>query len=465
MNNERIFQEGNIKKTIFQLALPLVASQIINVLYNIVDRIYVGNMPGVGKEALAGLGIAFPIIMIVSAFAALFGGGGAPIASILLGERKKEEARQTMMNSFAMLFLVGIILTAVTIAFDKELLFLFGAEEEVMAYAKDYLDYYAAGTVFVMVSIGMTSFITAQGFSKTAMLTVSLGAFLNIVLDPLFIYGFSLGVKGAALASAISQAASGAFAIGFLSGKKPLIRFGFRNFRFRPKTVLQVIALGVSPFIMNATESLVQIVFNNQIGKFAGEDYTLFINLLTIMLSVMNIMVLPIAALSQGAAPLISYNFGSGRTDRVREASGFLIKTSFIYSLGFYVLIFLFPRLFALIFNDDPALLEIAPVYFRIFFLGMAIFGIQVACQNVFVALRQSLISLLLALLRKVVLLVPFTLFFPRRFGIAGVFYAEPAADIIAVISTFTAFRIAFGKILENRELKLAWQELAGNKK
>lgn len=337
----KIVSRRKNRKHDFKLALPLVVSQIINVLYNIVDRIYVGNMPEVGREALAGLGIAIPIIMIVSASAALFGSGGAPIASILLGEGKKEEARQTMMNSFVLLVAAGIFLTLVTLAFDAELLRLFGAEAEAMGYAKDYLDYYALGTVFVMISIGMTAFITAQGLSKIAMLSVSLGALLNIVLNPVFIYALGLGVKGAALASAVSQAASAVFALAFLSGKKPL-RFGFRKFRFRKRTVVAIMALGVSSFIMNATGSLVQIVFKNQIGKYSGENYTLYINLISIMLSV-TVIVLPLSVFVQGAAPFISYNYGSGRIDRVREAAWFLIKICLLYSLGFYMLI-CFPK-------------------------------------------------------------------------------------------------------------------------
>lgn len=451
LDNEKLFREGSIAKTILKLSIPLVVSQIINVLYNLVDRIYVGNIPVIGDEALAGLGIAFPTIMIVSAFAALFGTGGAPIASILMGEGKKEKAQQTMMNSFVMLIIIGIILTAVILIFDVELLYLFGADESVLGYSKEYLDIYAVGTIFVMISIGMTAYITAQGFSKVAMITVSLGAFLNIVLDPILIYTFDMGVAGAALATVISQAVSAIFVLIFLAGKKPLIRLSFRKFRLKRKTVLAITFLGVSPFIMNATESLVQIVFNNQIGKYAGDDYTVYINLITIMLSVMTIISLPLAGFAQGAAPLISYNFGYGDMDRVKKAAKFLIKVCFFYSLGFYLLIFLFPNLFVIIFNDNPKLLEVAPRLFRIFFLGISIFGIQIACQNVFMALRQSVISLFLALLRKVILLVPFAFILPKFYGIDGVFFAEPAADILAVISTAIAFKLSFTKILDNK--------------
>ncbi|HEY8395698.1 MAG TPA: MATE family efflux transporter, partial [Bacilli bacterium] len=383
----------------------------------------------------------------------------APIASIYLGEGKKDAARQTMMNSFVMLILFGLLLTAVTLLFDTELLYLFGGEEEVMDFAKDYLDYYATGTVFTMISIGMTAYITAQGFSKIAMLTVSIGAFLNIVFDPLFIYSFALGVKGAAIATVISQAVSAFFVLAFLSGKRPLIRLGFRNFRFQPKIILAVMFLGISPFIMNATESLVQIVFNNQIGKYAGENYTLYINLITIFHSVMTVIFSPLSGFVQGAAPLISYNYGCGRFERIREAVKMLIKTCLFYTLAFYLLIFLFPNVFVIIFNDNPDLLAVAPPFFRIFFLGISIFGIQVACQNVFMALRQSVISLLLALLRKVILLVPFTFLLPRYFGIAGVYYAEPAADILAVITTFITFKISFEKILEQRMQELTRHE------
>ena len=246
------------------------------------------------------------------------------------------------------------------------------------------------------------------------------------------------------------------FVLVFLAGKKPLIRLSFRKFRLNRKTVLAITFLGVSPFIMNATESLVQIVFNNQIGKYAGEDYTIYINLIIIMLSVMTIISLPLAGLAQGAAPLISYNFGYGNMDRVKKAAKFLIKVCFFYSLGCYLLIFLFPNFFVIIFNDNPKLLKIAPRLFRIFFLGISIFGIQIACQNIFMALRQSMISLFLALLRKVILLVPFAFIFPKYYGIDGVFYAEPAADILAVITTAIAFKISFNKILDNKLHELA---------
>ncbi len=459
MVNEKLFREGNIVRTIFKLALPLVISQVINVLYNIVDRIYVGNIPVIGDEALAGLGIAFPIIMIVSAFAALFGVGGAPIASILMGEGKKEKARQTMMNSLVMLIIIGIILTVVILSFDEELLYLFGAEESIIDYAKSYLNIYAIGTVFVMISLGLTPYITAQGFSKVAMITVSIGAVLNIILDPVFIYIFNMNIAGAALATIISQAVSALFVILFLIGKKPSIKISFRKFKFHIRTTLSIMFLGVSPFIMNATESLVQIVFNVQIGKYAGDDYTLYINIITILLSVMTIIDLPLIGFAQGAAPLISYNYGYGRMDRVRDAVKMLIKYSFIYSVFFYFLILLFPNLFVIIFNNNPKLLEIAPRIFRIFFLGFSIFGIQIACQNVFMALKQSVISLILALLRKVILLVPFTLILPIYFGIDGIFYAEPAADILAVLTTFIVFHITFNRILDNKLQELAMND------
>lgn len=449
MDKEKLFKEGNIKKAIIKLSLPLVVSQLVNVLYNIVDRIYVGNIPGIGKDALAGLGVTFPIIMIISAFAALFGAGGAPIAAIQMGEGKKDKAQETMMNGLFMLLTIGIILTIILLIFGENLLFLFGAKDSIINYSKEYLNIYSLGTIFVMISLGMTSYITAQGNTNVAMFSVIIGAVLNIVLDPIFIYTFDMGVSGAALATIISQAVSSAYIIIFLCSKNSNLRINFKKTNL--KTVLPIIALGVSPFIMNATESLIQIIFNIQIKKYGGDDYIIYINVITIMLSLMQVIILPLTGLSQGVSPLISYNYGAGKIDRVKEAIKYLIRISLIYSLSFYIIIFLAPNLFVRIFNNDPRLLEISPKLFRIFFAGISIMGLQIACQNTFMALKQSLISLLLALLRKVILLTPLALLLPFALGINGVFYSEAIADIIAVITTTTVFAIFLPKILDKK--------------
>ena len=453
MNKEDLFLNGKISKTVLKLSIPLVLSQLINVLYNIVDRIYIGNMKDIGETALAGVGISFPIILIVSAFAALVGFGGGPIFSIKLGEGKHDEAKNTMMNSFVMLVIVGVILTFALLIFSEPLLYLFGATDEIITYAKDYLNIYALGTVSVMLTLGLSSYITGQGNSIVAMIVVIIGAVANIILDPIFMFAFNMGVKGAALATIVSQTLSAIYAICFLLSKKSIVKldFNFKKFKFNKKIVLSILALGVSPFIMQATESAVQIVFNIQITKFGGTDYKTYLNLMTIMLSIMQFIMLPIMGFAQGASPLISYNYGAKRIDRVKSTFKFLITISVAYSFIFYLFLLITPTTFVSIFNNEPKLLSIAPNILRIFFLGMSIMGIQIACQNTFMALGQSLISLILASLRKIILLIPLTLILPNFYGINGVFYAEPIADIIAVIITLITFILLFNRILKRK--------------
>lgn len=451
MNREELFLNGKIGKTILKLSIPLVISQLINVLYNIVDRIYIGNMKDVGGVALAGVGISFPIILIVSAFAALVGFGGGPIFSIKLGEGKKDEVKNTMVSSFVLLVLLGIILTVILLVFAEPLLYLFGATSEIISYSKDYLIIYAISTVSVMLTLGLTSYITAQGNSIIAMLVVVIGAVLNIILDPIFMFAFNMGVKGAAVATILSQTVSAIFVIWFLRSKRSVVKLEFINFKLNLKVILVIISLGVSPFIMQATESAVQIIFNVQITKYGGEDYKTYLNLMTIMLSIMQFIFLPILGFAQGASPLISYNFGAKKIDRVNSAFKFLILVSTAYSLLFYLALAITPNTFVTIFNSDPKLLELSPRIVSLFFLGMSIIGIQIACQNTFMALGQSLISLILASLRKIILLIPLTFILPITFGINGVFYAEPIADIIAVIVTLSMFLFMFKKIIRNK--------------
>ena len=331
MNREELFLNGKIGKTILKLSIPLVISQLINVLYNIVDRIYIGNMKDVGGAALAGVGISFPIILIVSAFAALVGFGGGPIFSIKLGQGKKDEAKNTMVSSFVLLVLLGIILTVILLVFAEPLLYLFGATSKIISYSKDYLIIYAISTVSVMLTLGLTSYITAQGNSIIAMLVVVIGAVLNIILDPIFMFAFNLGVKGAAVATILAQTVSAIFVIWFLRSKRSVVKLEFKNFKLNLKVILVIISLGVSPFIMQATESAVQIIFNVQITKYGWEDYKTYLNLMTIMLSIMQFIFLPILGFAQGARPLISYNFGAKKIDRVNSAFKFLILVSTAY--------------------------------------------------------------------------------------------------------------------------------------
>jgi len=449
---EKLLSEGNIVQTILKLSLPLIVSQLINVLYNIVDRIYIGNIAEIGKEALAGVGITFPIIAIISAFAQLFGMGGAPLAAIKLGEKNVRDARNIMTNSFFMLLITGIILTIIVITYSVDLLYLFGAKQEIILYAKDYLVIYALGSVVVLLNLGLTPYLTFQGFTNITMISNLIGALLNIILDALFIFQFGLGVKGAAIATIISQTVSCIFIISFLSGKKSILKLSLSRFKPDFRVILSIIALGVSPFIMSATESLVQITFNLQIKKYGGENYVIYLNIITIALSLMQFITLPINGFASGSSPLISYNYGSGAFERVNATVKILLKVSVTHSLLCYLIILCIPQYLTQIFNSNPELLSLSPKLLRIFFIGMSIFGLQIACQSAFVALRQTLISITLASLRKIILLVPLTLILPIYIGIDGVFISESVADTIAVITTICVFLIYFPKIINKRK-------------
>ena len=455
LTKREMFEKGKVTRTIFKLGVPLILGQIVYVLYNIVDRIFIGNMSGVGKEALAGVGFSFPVVIITIAFSALFGFGGAPLAVIKLGEQKKEEARNIMVSSFLMLLFIGSILMLVLLLFGEQLLFLFGITEELLKYGHDYLSIYAFGTVFVMISVGLIPFVANQGHTKTAAFIVLSGAVLNIILDPILIYTLGMGVKGAAIATVFSQGVSAILVILFLRSKKPALRLSFKGFKLDFKVVLKTLSLGVSPFIMQSTEALIQIVFNTRIVKYGGSNYIDYINIMTIMLSVLQFMTLQVHGLTQGASPLISYNYGSDNKERVKEVYKKLTIIAFIYSFTFYIIIFIFPKQIVGIFNNDPNLIAMSPRILRIFFLGMGFFGIQLATQASFMALGQALVSLSMAVLRKIVILIPLTYILPGLMGIDGIFFAEMIADFIATITTFTVFVILINKILAKKELEI----------
>lgn len=455
MKKKELFISGNIYKSIFILGIPLIVSQVVNVLYNIVDRIYISNMAIVGKDALAGVSITFPIIVIVSAFAALFGLGGAPLAAIKLGENKSKEAKAYMMHSFLMLVLVGVVLTLILLIFGDKLLYLFGMTEELLKYGLDYLKIYAVGTIFVLISIGLSAFISTQGHSKVAAIIVLTGAVINIILDPIFIFSFNMGVKGAAIATIVSQGVTALLVILFLSSKHSSLPLSFKDIKLNKKIIGRITLLGVSPFVMQSTEALIQIVFNNQIVKYGGSDYIIYLNIMAIMISVLQFMTLPIHGLTQGASPLISYNYGSGNMKRVKEGYKALILISFIYSILFYLIIFFFPKEIASIFNKDPLILEKAPYVMRLFFFGMAFFGAQLATQSSFMALGQALVSLSMAILRKIIILIPLAYILPIFLGINGVFVSEFIADIAATITTYGIFMLLINKILNKKEMEL----------
>ena len=440
--------DGNIKSLLFKLALPAIIAQLVNVLYNIVDRIFIGRIPN-GGIAMAGVGVAFPIIMIVAAFSALIGSGGAPIAAIKMGEKKNDEAEKIMSNSFGALVIIGLVMTIGFLIFKEPLLWAFGASEATISYASEYLGIYLIGTVFVQIALGMNPFVNTQGFAKIGMATVVIGAVINIILDPILIFGFDLGVKGAALATVIGQLVSAIWVLKFLFGKKSTLKIRKEHIIPKLKILLPIMALGVSPFIMQATESLVIIIMNNQLLRFGGD---LAVGAMTIMSSIMQIIILPLIGLSQGAQPIISYNFGAGRLDRVKKTFKLLIISCVVYSTTMWLLLMTVPEVFVRIFNNDPQLLEITSWSIKIFFAGILIYGAQVGCQQTFLALGQAKISLVLALLRKIILLIPLALLLPMIFEnkLAGVLMAEPAADIIAATITIIAFAIFYKKQLSN---------------
>lgn len=440
--------DGNIKSLLFKLALPAIIAQLVNVLYNIVDRIFIGRIPN-GGLAMAGVGVAFPIIMIVAAFSALIGSGGAPIAAIKMGEKKNDEAEKIMSNSFGALVIIGLLMTIGFLIFKEPLLWAFGASEATISYASEYLGIYLIGTVFVQIALGMNPFVNTQGFAKIGMATVVIGAVINIILDPILIFGFGLGVKGAALATVIGQLVSAIWVLKFLFGKKSTLKIRKEHIMPKLKILLPIVALGVSPFIMQATESLVIIIMNNQLLKFGGD---LAVGAMTIMSSIMQIIILPLIGLSQGAQPIISYNFGAEKLDRVKKTFKLLIISCLVYSTVMWLLLMMSPGMFVRIFNNDPQLLEITSWSIKIFFAGILIYGAQVGCQQTFLALGQAKISLVLALLRKIILLVPLALLLPMIFEnkLAGVLMAEPSADIIAATITIIAFVIFYKKQLLN---------------
>lgn len=438
--------KGSVGKLLFQLALPAIIAQLVNVLYNIVDRIFIGRMPN-GELAMAGVGVAFPIIMIVSAFSALVGMGGAPLAAIKMGEKDNDGAEKIMTNSFSTLVIIAIILTVSLLIFKENILWAFGASKDTIGYANDYIGIYLIGTLFVQIGLGLNPFINTQGFAKTGMITVLIGAIINIVLDPILIFGFNMGVKGAALATISAQFVSAVWVLLFLIGKKSVLKIRKQYIIPSLKVIGPILLLGISPFIMQATESLVIISMNNNLAKYGGD---LAIGAMTIMSSVMQIILLPMMGLTQGAQPIISFNYGADKLDRVRKTFKLLIVSCLVYTTIMWGAIMIFPQVFVSIFNSNPQLVEITVWSMRIYFAGILLFGAQIACQQTFLALGQAKISMILALLRKIILLIPLIFILPIFFEnkLQGVLTAEPVADITAAIVTIVCFSVFYKKTL-----------------
>ena len=436
-----------IGKLLVKLAVPTVVAQLVNMLYNIVDRIYIGHMPGDGSLALTGVGVCLPLIMIISAFAALVASGGAPRASIAMGKGDHDLAEKLLGGCFTLQIVISAILTAVMLICSRDLLLMFGASENTIGYAADYMRIYAIGTLLVQLTLGMNAFITAQGFATTGMLTVLIGAVANIALDPLFIYGLGMGVRGAALATVISQGLSCVWVICFLRGKKTLLRLKRENLLVSPKLILPCVALGLAAFIMQSSESMISVCFNSSLLRYGGD---VAVGAMTILSSVMQFAMLPLQGIAQGAQPISSYNYGARNADRVRQTFRLLLRVCLVYSMVLWAGIMLFPRGFAGIFTPDAELLDFTARALRIYCAMLFLFGIQIACQMTFVSIGNAPCSILVAVLRKFVLLLPLIFLLPSLLPdkVTAVYLAEPVADVIAVTCTALLFSRQFKKAL-----------------
>lgn len=424
-------------KLIISMALPAVAAQLVNVIYNMVDRIYIGHIPGSGAQALTGLGISLPVILLIQAFSSLAGMGGAPQASIQLGKGDRQQAEKILGNSVAMLAVFAVVLTVGFYLFKTPLLYLFGASDATIIHAQDYLNVYLAGTVFVMAYQGLNMYISCQGHARTAMISVLIGAVLNIALDPLFIFTLGMGIQGAALATILSQGVSAVWVVWFLLSKRTGLRIRWQNIHPDRKIIGAIAALGISPFVMQSTESLINIVLNSSLRTYGGD---LYVGALTIMQSVLQLIVIPVQGFSQGVQPIISYNYGARKIERVRKT--FQTALSVIWTFGFVFtgIAMLFPGFFAGLFTSDAQLLSLTKEKMPLFLAGLLIFGIQMTCQSTFMGLGKAKISLFIALWRKVILLIPLALILPRFVGVDGVYWAEPLADTISALTAGILF-------------------------
>ena len=450
MNQSANLGQGSVGKLLFKLALPAIVAQIINVLYNMVDRMYIGHIEGIGDIALTGVGVTMPIIMAVSAFAALVSMGSAPRASIMMGRKKNDEAENILGNSFVLLIVIAIITTALILIFGWDLLLFFGASENTVQYGWSYLQIYACGTIFVQLTLGLNAFISAQGFSTEAMKTILIGAILNIILDPIFMFPLNMGVQGAALATILSQAVSCVWVILFLCGKKTSLKLKKKYMTLRPSVFLPCIALGLSPFIMQFTESVITVCFNTSLLKYGGD---IAVGAMTILSSVMQFSMLPLQGMTQGSQPIVSYNYGAGNLDRVKKTFTYLLVSCMIYSTTLWAISVFTPQLFVSIFTDKLELAAYTQHALQIYMSTSCLFGAQIACQQTFIALGNAKTSVFLAVLRKIILLIPLIYILPNFFAdqAIAVFMAEPVADFLAVCTTVTLFTIYFKHLLTQK--------------
>ena len=447
-SNAQAMETEKIPRLLAQLAIPAVVAQIINLLYNIVDRIYIGHIPGVGAAALTGVGLFTPILMLINAFAMLAGSGGAPRAAISMGKKDNKTAEKILGNCFTTQLIISVILTVVMYFFNRPMLLAFGASTNTIDYAVSYMNIYAIGTLFVQLTLGMNTFITAQGFAKTGMLSVLIGAVVNIVLDPVFIFALNMGAAGAALATIISQACSCVWVLSFLFGKKTTLRIKKENLMLRPDIILPCLALGLSLFIMQASESIISVCFNSSLLKYGGD---VAVGAMTILTSVMQFAMLPLQGLGQGAQPIMSYNYGARNAARVKKAYFLLLKASLCYSVLLWGLVMLLPQIFAGMFTPDAELIAFTKTALRIYMAVMFIFGIQISCQMAFNSLGKALSSIVVAVVRKFVLLIPLIYIMPAvlQDKTSAVYMAEPVADTIAVTFTAILFFFQFRKAMK----------------
>ena len=446
-NDKNFLGTAPIGKLLLKLSIPTVIAQLINMLYNVVDRIYIGHIPGEGSLALTGVGVCMPIIMIVTAFAALISSGGAPRASICMGKQDNKSAEQILGNCFSLQIVVSIVLTVVLLIWNKDLLMAFGASKNTLGYATDYMHIYALGTLFVQLTLGMNAFITAQGFTTTSMVSVLIGAICNITLDPVFIFVFNMGVKGAALATVLSQAISTIWVVVFLSGKKTQLHLRKKYMGLKPKIFLPCVALGLATFIMQASESVVTVCFNSSLLHYGGD---IAVGAMTILTSVMQFAMLPLQGIAQGSQPIASYNYGAKNADRVKKTFRLLVITCLTYSTLLWAAVQIIPKVFVSIFTSDAKLVAFTAPMLKIYLGGLFLFGIQIACQITFTSLGKAVNSIIVAVVRKFVLLLPLIYIMPHVVSnpTIGVYMAEPIADIIAVLFTSVLFTFQFKKAL-----------------
>ena len=451
MSREVNLGEEPLGRLLMTLAVPAITSQLVNALYNMVDRMYIGHIPEIGSTALTGVGVCFPLIMIISAFASLIGMGGAPRASIYMGKKDNKTAEKIMGNCFTALVIIAVILTAVVLLFQEPLLYLFSASRETIGYAKEYMSIYAVGTIFVQLTLGMNAFISAQGFSKISMLTVVIGAVTNIVVDPVFIFLFDMGVAGAALATILSQALSAVWAVWFLCGKKTVLRLKKENLRIRLSLLMPCVGLGVAPFVMQSTESILLLCFNSSLLKYGGN---LAVGAMTILSSVMQFAMLPLQGLTQGGQPIISFNYGAGNMARVKKAFQIQTVCCFTFAFVLWAAVELAPGLFVAVFTNDPQLAELTKWALRIYMACVLLMGIQISCQQSFIALGNSRVSAFLAIFRKIIVLIPLIYILPMLLEdkVFAVFLAEPVADAVAVTTTSALFYREFKKLTKKEE-------------